>query len=358
MIRPTIHFALVGCGRISRKHLDALTHSVHGRLVAVCDVDTERAGRVGEAFRVPWYADLDEMLAAKPEIDVVNVLTPSGLHAEHGIRAARHGKHVVVEKPMALTLADAERMVRECDRNGVRLFVVQQNRYNQPVQKLRERFEAGAFGRITQGSVRVRWKRDQAYYDMDAWRGTWAMDGGVFANQASHHVDLLQWFLGDVETVYAKIATQLVDIEVEDTGFAILKFTSGALGIIEATTATRPRDLEGSLSILGEKGTVVIGGYAVNEVVTWEFSDPGEREGIEALSNFPPDVYGYGHRAFTEHVCRCLLDRSPALIDGLEGFKSLRLINALYESAETNREVQLSFKPRFARLGLPRTHTP
>jgi predicted dehydrogenase len=190
-------------------------------------------------------------MLADPSVDVVSVLTPSGMHAEHAIAAAAAGKHVVVEKPMALRLEDADAMIAACDRAGVKLFVVKQNRLNVPVVKAREALEAGRFGKIVLGTIRVRWRRDQSYYDQDSWRGTWAQDGGVLSNQASHHVDLLEWFMGDVISVHARASRTLVDIEAEDTAIATLQFANGALGIIEATNAARPRDLEGSLARAG-----------------------------------------------------------------------------------------------------------
>jgi len=203
------------------------------------------------------------------------------------------------------------------------------------------------------GTVRVRWTRPQEYYDMDKWRGTWAMDGGVLSNQASHHIDLLEWMLGEVESVFAKSATALVDIEVEDTAVVILKFTNGALGIIEATTAARPKDLEGSISILGEHGTVEIGGFAVNELKTWNFTAdlPGDQEVKEKYSVNPPDVYGFGHQVYYEHVVDCIDHDRHQLVDGLEGRKSLELISAIYESIETGQEVKLRFQPKECRLG-------
>jgi predicted dehydrogenase len=220
-------------------------------LAAVCDIDFPRAKKIADQFDVQAFDDMHEMMRSE-DIDLVVVLTDSGSHASHVIQLAEYGRHIIVEKPMALTIDDADEMIRACDANGVRLFVVKQNRFNLPVVKLREALEAGRFGRMVMGTVRVRWSRDQAYYDQDSWRGTWAYDGGVLANQASHHVDLLEWMMGDVESVFAKSRTALVDIETEDTICAVLKFKSGALGIIEATTATRPSDLEGSISILGE----------------------------------------------------------------------------------------------------------
>lgn len=346
-------FGLVGCGRIFKKHVEAVRETAGARIAAVCDVVPERARAAGEKLGVPWYVAMEDMLSKQGDVDVVSVLTPSGLHADHCVAAASAGKHVLVEKPMALRLDDADRMILECDRAGVRLFVVKQNRYNPPVQMLRRALEGDRFGKLVMGSVRVRWSRDQAYYDQDAWRGTWALDGGVLANQASHHVDLLEWMMGDVESVFARTATQLVDIEVEDTAVVVLKFTNGALGIIEATTAARPRDLEGSISVLGARGTVVIGGFACNELATWEFRDaqPDDERAIDLSRTSPDSVYGFGHKAVMAHVVDCIRTGRRALVDGLEGRKSLELITAIYESVESGAEVKVRFRPRLSRLG-------
>lgn len=350
-----LKFALLGCGRIARKHIDAINNAAGSRLVAVCDVNLARASAMGSKLGVPHFANVDDMLQAVPEIDVVNILTPTGYHAEHAVRVASYGKHVVVEKPMALRLEDADAMILACDRAGVRLFVVKQNRYNLPVQHLRRVLEAGRFGKLVMGTVRVRWCRRQDYYDQDAWRGTWELDGGVLANQASHHIDLLMWMLGDVQSVFAKTATRLVNIETEDTAAVVLQFTSGALGIVEATTATRPVDLEGSLSILGERGTVVIGGFAVNELVTWKFEDPHPDDAtmLETSRTMPDNVYGFGHQAFMENVIQTIRGQGAALVDGLEGRKSIEVINAIYESVHTGREVTLRYRPRHSPLGQP-----
>jgi UDP-N-acetyl-2-amino-2-deoxyglucuronate dehydrogenase len=349
-----IRFGVLGCGRISKRHLDLLGgNQIEGaRLAAICDVDVERLATAQQKYDVPAYADFREMLADK-SVDVVTILTPSGMHAEHAIAAAGAGKHVVVEKPMALRLEDADAMISACDRAGVKLFVVKQNRLNVPVVKARQALETGRFGKLVLGTVRVRWRRDQNYYNQDSWRGTWAQDGGVLSNQASHHVDLLEWFMGDVISVNARGSRMLVDIEAEDTAIATLQFANGALGIIEATNAARPRDLEGSLSILGEGGTVVIGGFAVNEMLVWDFVEQrdGDGEVLEKFSVNPPNVYGYGHQAYYEHVVDCLCNNSAALVDGLEGRRSLELITALYESMETGEEVPLRFRARRSRLG-------
>jgi predicted dehydrogenase len=349
-----LRFALVGCGRIATRHAELLSGShVRGAaLAAVCDVEPVRAKAFGEKFRVPYFTDMHE-LARTVDVDAFSVLTPSGLHAEHVVTLASYGKHIVVEKPMALTLDDADQMIRTCDKNGVRLFVVKQNRFNVPVVKLREAMDQGRFGKLVLGTVRVRWCRKQEYYNQDAWRGTWALDGGVISNQASHHVDLLEWMMGPVESVFAKSATALVDIEAEDTAVVVLRFRSGALGVIEATTAARPVDLEGSISILGETGTVEVGGFAVNELKTWRFSQAhaGDDVVVKEFSVNPPNVYGFGHQAYYEHVVRGIHQGGPQLVDGLEGRKSLELISAIYESIETEREIPLRFSPRRCRLG-------
>lgn len=352
----SLGFGLVGCGRIAMKHAGILAdgHVRGGSLVAVCDVKEGRAKALGEKHGVPFYGNMHEMMNSHEDIDVVNVLTPSGMHARNTVELAPYGKHIVVEKPMALTIDDADRMIKVCDAAGIRLFVVKQNRYNPPIIKLREAIDSGRFGKLVLGTVRVRWCRPQDYYDQDAWRGTWAQDGGVFTNQASHHIDLLEWMMGDPESVFAKSQTSLVDIEAEDTGAAILKFTNGALGVVEATTATRPKDIEGSVSILGENGSVVVGGFAANRIDVWEFSDkqPGDDTIREECNQTPPNVYGFGHVPYLEHVINSIENDTPALVDGLEGRRSLELIMAIYESVETGEEVSLRFRPKQCRLGL------
>jgi predicted dehydrogenase len=348
-----LRFALVGCGRISKKHVDAIARAEYAELVAVCDVDRGRAEALAGQLGIRAFSDIEDMLDAMPEIDVVNILTPTGLHPEHTLRVAARGKHVIVEKPMALRLEDADKMILACDRAGVRLFVVKQNRYNPPVQRLREALDAGRFGKLVMGTVRVRWCRRQDYYDQAPWRGTWELDGGVLANQASHHVDLLMWMLGDIESVYAKTATRLVNVETEDTAAVVVQFTNGALGLIEATTATRPKDLEGSLSVLGERGTVVIGGFAVNELTTWKFEDPLPMDEVvmQGSKTVPENVYGFGHQAFIENAITTIQGRGAALVDGLEGRKSIEIINAIYESVHTGAEVRLRYRPRNSPLG-------
>jgi len=349
-----LKFALLGCGRIAKRHSELLGHNqIEGAsLSAVCDIDEVKAKKIGEQFGVPYFTDMHEMLK-KTNIDVVTVLTESGYHAKHVLELAQYKKHIVVEKPMALTLDDADEMIQACDEAGVKLFVVKQNRFNVPVVKTREALEEGRFGKLVMGTVRVRWCRPQAYYDQDSWRGTWALDGGVLTNQASHHIDLLEWMMGDVESVHAMSRTALVNIEAEDTAIVNIRFRNGALGIVEATTAVRPKDLEGSLSIMGEKGTVEIGGFAVNQMKVWNFEETqsGDDEVMGEYSVNPPNVYGFGHQAYYDHVVDSILNNKKHLVDGLVGRKSLELINAIYESIETKKEVFLRFKPKHCRLG-------
>lgn len=349
-----LRFAVVGCGRIGKRHAELLASgSIPGaRLVAVCDLNEVRALAFSASYGCRSFLTIDDMIdEAKPNVAII--CTPSGDHAVSAVAAARLGCHVVVEKPMALTLADADRMIRTCAESQVKLFVVKQNRFNLPVQKLREAVVSGRLGKITLGTIRVRWCRPNSYYEQDDWRGTWLHDGGVLANQASHHIDALEWMMGEVDSVYAIAKTFLADIEVEDTALAILRFRSGALGLIEATTATRPRDLEGSLSILGELGTVEVAGVALNKMRIWELSTTEGSDPLDLteFSENPPDVYGFGHRRYLEHVVDCIENETNQLVDGLEGRKSLELINAIYESIETHREVSLGSVPEHSKLG-------
>ncbi len=356
-MKDTLGFALLGCGRIAQRYSDIFANDQlrNARLVAVCDAQAVRADKLAARHGVPAFTDYRTMMEqCRAEIDVVCILTESGKHAEHAIDIAAYGKHLVVEKPMALTLEDADRMIEACDRAGIKLFIVKQNRYNLPVRKLREALESGRFGKIVMGTTRVRWCRRQSYYDQDSWRGTWAYDGGVFANQASHHVDLVQWCLGQPVTVYATGRTALAkNVEVEDTGVAVVTFASGAIGVIEATTATRPVDLEGSLSILGENGSVVIGGFAANKLTDWKFETPlpGDDEVLAKFNENPPNVYGFGHIAYLQHVVDAVLNGAPSLVDGLEGRRSLELVIAIYEAMASGEVVKLGYGRPRSQLG-------
>lgn len=339
-----LKFALVGCGRISARHAEVLSGGMleESLLVAVCDPKIDRASKLGAKHSIPWFDNMHEMMR-EVDIDAVVVLTESGHHAQHVIALSEYGKAIVVEKPMALNISDADKMIAACDNAGVPLFVVKQNRYNLPVQKLREALDIGALGKLILGSVRVRWCRKQDYYDLDSWRGTKELDGGVLANQASHHLDLLEWVFGEPESVSAMTTTALAEIESDDTAIATIRFSSGALGLVEATTATRPTDLEGSLSVLGSLGSVVIGGFSVNKLETWNFeaSSVGSRINPEEASESPPNVYGFGHLAFYRDVEKSLLQGEPPRIDGREGRKSVALLEAIYESARSGQQTMV-----------------
>ena len=350
-----VTFALIGCGNIARKHAHALHEYLdEARIGAFVDLNPARAKDFSAKYGAPAFSSVNEMMnAIGDEVDVFSVLTPSGLHCQNVLELSKYGRPIVVEKPLALRLEDADHMIEACDRHGAKLFVVHQNRYNLPIVKAREALDQGRFGRLVLGTVRLRWTRDQAYYDSESWRGTWAHDGGVFMNQAVHHIDMLTWFMGQVESVRSLAATRLVKIECEDTGVAVIRFNSGALGVLEATTATRPKDLEGSISILGEKGSVVIGGFFMNEITTWSFDQklPDDDEIIKKYGKNPPQL-GYNLGEYLRDVIASIQTKKAALVDGLEGRKSLELISALYESIETNTDVQLRFRPKKCRLGI------
>ena len=313
-------------------------------LVAASDDNADRARERSEPLGIPWFTSYEKMLS-EVESDVVSICTPSGLHPSQGVLAARAGRHVVTEKPMAISLKGADELVKACDESHVHLFVVKQNRLNEPVKMLKRAVEQGRFGRLFMASCTVFWARPQEYYEQAPWRGTWEFDGGAFMNQASHYVDLIQWLMGPVESVMAKTATLARKIETEDTGVAILRFRSGALGVIEVTMLTYPKNMEGSITLLGERGTAKIGGTAVNKVEHWEFADADpDDERIQAMDSNPPSVYGYGHEGYYRNVLAVLRGDAKPETDGRAGRKSLELILGIYESARTGRDVPLPLK--------------
>jgi UDP-N-acetyl-2-amino-2-deoxyglucuronate dehydrogenase len=340
----SFRLALVGCGRIAHNHFEAISAVDGLSLSAVCDIVADRAREAGEKHGVPWFTSFDEMLK-QADCDVVVVATPSGLHPAQGIKAAQAGKHVVCEKPMAITLSTADALVNACDDAGVQLFVVKQNRLNPAIQLLRRAIDRGRFGRIYMVNSTVRWARPQEYYDQAPWRGTWEFDGGAFMNQASHYVDLVQWLIGPVESVMARTATMARRIEAEDSGAAILKFRNGAIGVLEVTMLTYPRNLEGSITIIGETGTVKIGGTAVNKVEHWQFSSYDDDDKlIDQAATNPPNVYGFGHRGYYRNVLAVLRGEAAPDTDGRSGRKSLELILGIYEAAKTGHEVPLPLR--------------
>ena len=347
-----LRFALIGCGAIANKHMMALQRLNNAKVVGAYDISSEAASKFLKKYSIPTFTDYYKMIE-ETNPDVLNIVTPSGLHAKNILELIEFNKHFVVEKPLALKLDDIDLILREADKRNLKLFVVQQNRFNPPIKKLKEALVKGRFGKLVLGTVRVRWSRNQAYYDEKKWRGSWLLDGGVMTNQASHHIDMLIWMMGEVQSVMAKTAKQLAKIEAEDTGLAILKFKNGALGLIEATTATRPKDLEGSISVLGEHGAVEIGGFFMNELKTWNFSkaDNMDKDIWEKYSKVPK-IVAWNHTEFFKDVIDSIINNRKGLIDGLEGRKSVELINAIYESAETGKEITLRFIPKRCKLGV------
>jgi UDP-N-acetyl-2-amino-2-deoxyglucuronate dehydrogenase len=337
-----IRFALVGCGRIAVNHVGAIgAHRESAELVDVCDTDAARLAETAAKTGAAGHSSLEKMLAAT-QADCVVLASPSGLHSAQAIQVAAAGRHVMTEKPMATRWQDGLDMVRACDAAEVRLFVVKQNRRNRTLQMLKQAIEAGRFGRMYMVCINVFWTRPQSYYDGAKWRGTWEFDGGAFMNQASHYVDLLDWLVGPVESVMAYTGTLARRIEVEDTGVAALKWRNGAMGSINVTMLTYPKNLEGSITILGENGTVKIGGVAVNEIQRWEFATPHEVDRQVADANYETtSVYGFGHPLYYDNVIRTLRGETEAETDGREGLRSLELLIALYKSARDGRRINL-----------------
>jgi UDP-N-acetyl-2-amino-2-deoxyglucuronate dehydrogenase len=337
-----IRFALVGCGRIAANHFEALEkHKERAELVAVCDIDAKALEAAHRRTGAPAYRSLDDLLA-KANADIVILATPSGLHSSQAIRIAESGRHVMSEKPMATRWQDGKAMVEACDRAGVQLFVVKQNRRNPTLHLLKRAFEKRRFGRIYMVNVNVFWSRPQAYYDSAPWRGTWEFDGGAFMNQASHYVDLLDWLVGPVESVHAYAATLARNIQVEDTGVASVRWRSGALGSVNVTMLTYPKNLEGSITILGEKGTVRVGGVAVNTIERWEFAEPDADDALVTDASYQTtSVYGHGHPLYYDNVIQALRGEASPDTDGREGLHSLEILVAMYLSARDGRRVGL-----------------
>lgn len=337
-----VRVAVVGCGRISENHFRSLEeHAERTELVAVCDTQPEALERIRQRYDVKGFGSLEEMLAGC-DADLVVLTTPTGLHASHGIQIAEAGRHVMTEKPMATRWEDGKKLVQACDRAGVRLFVVKQNRSSATLRLLKRAVEKQRFGRIFMVNINVFWTRPQEYYDTAKWRGTWEFDGGAFMNQASHYVDLIEWLIGPVESIQAYTATLSRSIEVEDTGVMSIRWRSGALGSMNVTMLTYPKNLEGSITIIGEKGTVRIGGLAVNEIQHWEFADPDEDDKkIKKASEETTAAYGLGHPLYYDNVIGVLRGEAEPDSDGREGLKSLELLIATYRSARDGRRVSL-----------------
>lgn len=339
-IATPLRFGVIGCGRISANHGQAISALENTVLVAAADIVKERAEAFTARFGGDAYASYREMLEL-PDLDVVAICTPSGMHAEMGIAAARAGKHVLVEKPMALSLRDADALIGACKANGVTLGVVHQNRFNSPIVRLRQAVEAGRFGQLNMGTAVLRWHRDDSYYQQASWRGTWAQDGGCLMNQTIHCIDLLQWMMGPVESVHAYTATRMRNIEAEDNAAAVVRFRNGALGIIESSVTIYPTNLEETLNVFGSTGTAVIGGVAVNRIKAWRFADDSESEQqiLAAQASDPVSVYGHGHTPLYDDFVHAVRDGREPAISGEEGRKALEIILGIYQSNRTGMPV-------------------
>jgi UDP-N-acetyl-2-amino-2-deoxyglucuronate dehydrogenase len=337
-----IRIGVVGCGRISKNHFDSIEkYSNDLELISICDIDPNPLHIFSSKYKVPFYLDLEEMLA-KEKIDLVTICTPSGIHPNQTILAAKHNIHVITEKPMATRWEDGLKMVKECDEAGVRLFVVKQNRKNSTLQILKRAIKEKRFGKIYMVNINIFWSRPQSYYDQgNGWRGTWEFDGGAFMNQASHYVDLLDWLIGPVEKIQAMMSTTR-DIEVEDTGVLNIKWRNGALGSMNVTMLTYPNNFEGSITILGEKGTVRVGGVAVNDIQVWQFDNQESYDSeLESANYETTSIYGFGHPLYYQNVIDTLRGNAEPETDGREGLKSLEILIAAYISARDGKTISL-----------------
>ena len=336
-----IRIGVVGCGRISKSHFDSIkAHQNSLQLVSLCDVDSKKLEEQKKEYKVNAYTNLEDMLKNE-ELDLVSICTPSGYHSNQTILCAKYKVNVITEKPMATSWEDGINMVKACEDAGVKLFVVKQNRFNHTLKLLKTAIDENRFGNIHMVQVNVFWNRPQKYYDQAEWRGTWELDGGAFMNQASHYVDLLDWLIGPIDKIHAMASTTR-DIEVEDTGVMNIKWRSGALGSMSVTMLTYKQNLEGSITILGEKGTVKIGGVAVNDIQYWEFEDKKTYdESINEVSYNTASVYGFGHPLYYENVIKVFENKIKPETDGREGLKSLEVLIAAYRSAKIGKTVSL-----------------
>lgn len=345
-----LKMAIIGCGRISYKHVEAIiNNNASAELVAVCDIiegnAIKRMTEYKKAFpqsKVGVYTDYKTMLE-KENIDIISIATESGYHPDIAIYCMNNGKNIIVEKPMALSTSDADRMIECAKNNNVKLCVSHQNRFNAPIQKLRNAIEADRFGKLINGMASIRWTRDMGYYTQAPWRGTWELDGGTLMNQCIHDIDLLQWMMGgEVDSVYAQTGTFLRDIEGEDFGAIIIRFKNGAVGIIEGSACVYPKNLEETLSIFGANGSVVIGGLAVNRIETWRFGDnlDNESEILKEQEGDPDTVYGFGHTPLFKNMIDAVNNNVEPLINGPEGKKGMEIILAAYKSQKTGMPVQ------------------
>ena len=342
-------YALIGCGRIAVNHIKAVLNN-HLELVAVCDILPEKMEALLAKYdlqndvSIARYTDYKKLLAEHPELQLISIATESGLHAEIALACIDAGVNVIIEKPMAMSMDDADEIIRRSEEKHVKVAACHQNRFNVAVQELRRALEAGRFGRLSHGSIHVRWNRDHSYYDQAAWRGTWAQDGGCLMNQCIHGIDLLRWMLGDeVEEVYGATRQQFHDyLEAEDVGLAVVKFKNGAIGTIEGTTNVYPKNLEETLYVFGEKGTVKLGGTSTNNIDVWNFADESDADAKnKGLQEATSNVYGNGHTSlFADMVDAIEHDRKP-YVDAVAGRNALEMVLAIYKSQKTGLPVKL-----------------
>ena len=337
-----LRLALVGCGRIAQTHIAAISqHAARVELVAVCDIRPDALAAAAAASGAAGFDSLDDLLAGS-DADLVVLATPSGLHPRQAIQVAQAGRHVLSEKPMATKWDEGVAMVRACRDAGVKLFVVKQNRLNATLQLVKRAVDQGRFGRMAMVNVNVFWTRPQSYYDDAPWRGRWDMDGGAFMNQASHYVDMVDWLVGPVDNVHAYTATLARNIEAEDTGVMSLRLRSGALASVNVTMLTHNKNFEGSITLLGDRGTVRVGGLAVNKIEHWEFDTPHEDDARVAEASYGiTSVYGPGHPLYYDNVINTLRGEAQAQVDGYEGLRSLEVLIAAYRSARDGVRVGL-----------------
>ena len=340
--------AIIGCGRIAVNHVKAVANN-NLDLVALCDVDDSKfdimleKADCGDFSNAERYADYRQMLADHPEIELVAIATESGKHAEIALDCIDAGKNLIIEKPMAMSITDADEIIRRADEKGVKVSACHQNRFNVAIQQLREAVEANRFGKLSHGSIHVRWNRGKGYYDQAPWRGTWEQDGGTLMNQCIHNIDLLQWSLGgEPDTVMAMTGNFLRDIQAEDFGAILIRFKNGAIGIVEGTACVYPKNLEETLSIFGGTGTAVIGGLAVNRVQTWNFETPAPQDDEVAKINGtdPKDVYGSGHTPLYANYIHAIENGVDPLVSGTEAIKAMKIILAAYKSQKTGQPVK------------------
>ena len=351
MEKDILNIAIIGCGRVAGHHARSID-KIPGkaRLVAVCDLVEERANELASAHDVLAYQNYHQMLSAHPEIDVVAIVTPSGMHFEHALDIIEtYKKSVVVEKPLVMRISHGMQLAEAAAKNAVRVFPVFQYRFNKSVNRVKSAIQSGELGDIFLATVRTRWCRPQRYYDRDPWRGTFSHDGGACTNQGIHHLDLLRYLAGEVKRVNASMSTYGVDVEVEDTVVALLEFESGASGVLEITTAARPDDYESSISLLGRKGMAMIGGWATNDLAAFS-PDPGQEK---LNSEVFPDVYGFGHEQIYLGVCDTIFKNGRPAVEFEDAMKTMQLHQCIYASAEVENWVSISEGRESARLGLP-----